>query len=105
MLVEFDAPIIMRILEYHCNNKEGNYTNSHTSLAVIGDTKDLLGRNRRPKQASDNFSLAVFQLSTILEGRPPESAMVSVYSVILSELSQLEQSVHEPMEFYCVLCQ
>lgn len=103
MLTEFDASIIMRTLEYHCNNKEGNYTNAHISLAVKGGTKGQLGRNKRPKQAPDSFS-ALLQLATIQECKPPESAVVSVYSVTLNELGELAQSAHEPTEFY-VLCQ
>lgn len=72
---------------------------------MSGETKGQLGRNKRPKQASDNFSPALFQLSTIQEGRPPESAVISLYSVTLNELGELAQSAHELTAFYYVLCQ
>lgn len=103
--MEFGAPIILSTLEYHCNNNEGDYANARISLAMKGETKGLLGRNKKSKQESDSFSLAVFQLSAILEGRPPEPAVLSVYSVTLNEPCELAQPAHEPTEFYCVLCQ
>lgn len=86
MLIQSDAPVLRRTLEYDCNH-EGNYTNVHISLAVKGKTKGLFGGNKRPKQASDSSSPALFQLSTIWEGRPPESALVSAYSITLNELT------------------
>jgi len=86
MLIKHDGPIPLKTFEYPCNNKDVNYTNTHRRLAVKGETKCLLGRRKRPKQASDDASPALSQLPAIWEKRSPEPAVVSVYSISLNKV-------------------